>query len=207
LVSVERVGVLALQGGFEAHAKALAALDADAVEVRRPRALASLAGLILPGGETTTLLNLMRDEPWFEELKRFHAAGGVLWGTCAGAILLSRQVIEPAQPSLGLLDAVIARNAFGRQVDSFEALLDVRGQREPLRAIFIRAPRFRSLGSQVEVLSRWEDEPVLVRQGRVLACTFHPELTGDVRLHRMFLELVAAAGADAPDAPRSVMAR
>ena len=204
---MSEIGVLALQGGFAAHAAALADLSVATVEVRRCAELGGLDGLVIPGGETTTLLNLMRDEPWFEELARFHAGGGVLWGTCAGAILLSRQVIEPIQPSLGLLDAVIARNAYGRQVDSFEARLDVRGLDEPLRAIFIRAPRFRSLGSQVEVLSCWEGEPVLVRQGRVLACTFHPELTGDNRLHRLFLELVAAAEADAPGAPRRVMAR
>ena len=204
---MNRVGVLALQGGFLAHAKALRGLGAEVVEVRRPAALETLAGLILPGGETTTLLNLMQDDAWFDELSRFHARGGALWGTCAGAILLSRDVVDPVQPSLGLLDAVIARNAFGRQVDSFEANLDVRGHDEPLRAVFIRAPRFRELGSQVEVLSVYEGEPVLVRQGNVLACTFHPELTQDDRLHRLFLELAEQGGRCAPAAPLKIMAR
>ena len=204
---MHRVGVLALQGGFLAHAKALRGLGADVVEVRRPAALERLAGLVLPGGETTTLLNLMQDDAWFGELRRFHDRGGVLWGTCAGAILLSRRVVEPAQPSLGLLDAVIARNAFGRQVDSFEANLHVQGHDEPLRAVFIRAPRFRELGSQVEVLSRYEGEPVLVRQDNVLACTFHPELTQDDRLHRLFLELAAQGEAHAQAVSKQIMAR
>ena len=202
-----RVGVLALQGGFLAHAKALRGLAAEVVEVRRPASLETLAGLVLPGGESTTLLNLMRDDPWFEALRDFHARGGALWGTCAGAILLSREVVEPVQPGLGLLDARIARNAFGRQVDSFEADLDVRGYGEPLRAIFIRAPRFRDLGSQVEVLSRFEGEPVLVRQGNVLACTFHPELTQDDRLHRLFLELAEQGEACAHTAAKKIMAQ
>jgi len=202
-----RVGVLALQGGFLAHAKALRGLGAEVVEVRRPASLETLAGLVLPGGETTTLLNLMRDDPWFEALRDFHARGGALWGTCAGAILLSREVVDPVQPGLGLLDARIARNAFGRQVDSFEADLDVRGHGEPLRAVFIRAPRFRELGSQVEVLSRFEDEPVLVRQGNVLACTFHPELTQDDRLHRLFLELAEQGEACAHTATKKIMAQ
>ena len=204
---MNRVGVLALQGGFLAHAKALRGLGAEVVEVRRPGTLDSLAGLVLPGGETTTLLNLMQDDAWFEELRGFHARGGALWGTCAGAILLSREVVDPVQPSLGLLDAVIARNAFGRQVDSFEAELEVRGHDEPLRAVFIRAPRFRELGPEVEVLSRYEGEPVLVRQGSILACTFHPELTQDDRLHRLFLALAEQGEANAPAAPRKIMAR
>ena len=202
-----RVGVLALQGGFLAHAKALRGLGAEVVEVRRPASLETLAGLVLPGGETTTLLNLMRDDPWFEALRDFHARGGALWGTCAGAILLSREVVDPVQPGLGLLDARIARNAFGRQVDSFEADLEVRGHGEPLRAVFIRAPRFRELGSQVEVLSRFEDEPVLVRQGNVLACTFHPELTQDDRLHRLFLEMAEQGEACAQTAAKKIMAQ
>jgi 5'-phosphate synthase pdxT subunit len=204
---MNRVGVLALQGGFLAHAKALHGLGAEVVEVRRTGTLDSLAGLVLPGGETTTLLNLMQDDTWFDELRRFHARGGALWGTCAGAILLSREVVDPVQSSLGLLDAVIARNAFGRQVDSFEAELELRGHDEPLRAVFIRAPRFRELGPEVEVLSRYEGEPVLVRQGSILACTFHPELTQDDRLHRLFLALAEQGEANAPAAPRKIMAR
>lgn len=187
-----RVGVLALQGDFSAHAAALREAQAEPVEVRRTAELAGLDGLVIPGGESTTLLNLMRDEPWFEALTEFATRGGHLFGTCAGAILLSREVLGPSQPSLGLLDAVVERNAYGGQVDSFEADIGVRGFKQPLHAVFIRAPRFRSVSADVEVLARLDDEPVLVQQGRVLACTFHPELTLDRRIQRLFLERVKA---------------
>ena len=194
-----RVGILALQGDFEAHAKALEPLGAEAVEVRRTDQLDGLHGLVLPGGESGTLLNLMGDEPWFDALRRFHEEGGALFGTCAGAILLAREVLDPAQPSLGLLDAVVRRNAYGRQIDSFEAPLELNGSKqEPFHAIFIRAPRFVSVGSGVEVWAGFEGEPVLVRQGSIMAATFHPELTADPRLHRRFLDLVAEAKAAAP---------
>ncbi len=193
-------GVLALQGGFAAHAAALRDVGATPREVRRTAELDSLAGLVIPGGESTTLLNLMRDEPWFEALARFHARGGVLAGTCAGAILLAREV-RPHQPSLGLLDVVIGRNAFGRQVDSFEATVDAPALGGPMDAVFIRAPRFRALFPEVEVLGRYAGEPVLVRQGRVVAATFHPELTRSRALHRYLVELAAqpelAAAAEA----------
>jgi 5'-phosphate synthase pdxT subunit len=137
-----RIGVLALQGDFEAHAKALARHDCEAVAVRRVAALSGLDGLVIPGGESTTLLNLMADEPWFEALRRFHEGGGALMGTCAGAIMLSREVVNPAQPSVGLLDAKIERNAFGRQIDSFETTLDAPHLGGSIEAVFIRAPRF-----------------------------------------------------------------
>jgi len=193
-------GVLALQGGFAAHAAALRDVGATPREVRRTSELDGLAGLVIPGGESTTLLNLMRDEPWFESLTRFHARGGVLAGTCAGAILLAREV-RPHQPSLGLLDAVISRNAFGRQVDSFEATVDAPALGGPMDAVFIRAPRFRALFPEVQVLGRYAGEPVLVRQGRVVAATFHPELTRSRALHRYLVELAAqpelAAAAEA----------
>jgi 5'-phosphate synthase pdxT subunit len=147
---------------------------------------------VLPGGESSALLELMADEDWFAALVRFHDAGGLLFGTCAGAILLSRQVDEPRQRSLGLLDAAIARNGYGRQRDSFEAALDVPAlPGGPLHAAFIRAPRFTAAGPDVRVLARLGDEPVLLQQGRVLAATFHPELTGDARLHRLFIGLAA----------------
>lgn len=189
-MSMTRIGILALQGGFAAHAEMVRRAGADPVEVRHPE-LAGLAGLILPGGETTTLLNLMQDAPWFAELSAYHAAGGALWGTCAGAILLSRKVRGPEQPSLGLLDAEIERNAYGRQVDSFEVPLDLDGLGGTIQAVFIRAPRFTRIGPEVEVLGRIEDQPVFVRQGRILAATFHPELSGDDRIHRCFIELAA----------------
>jgi len=184
-----RIGVLALQGDFEAHSQAVERLDGTAIEVRRCSELDGLDGLILPGGESTTLLNLMQDEPWFDALRRFHREGGAFLATCAGAILLSRRVENPVQPSLGILDAAVKRNGWGRQVDSFETRLDVPAIGGPVEAVFIRAPRFKSLGKRVVVLARIGREPVLVQQGRILAMTFHPELTGDGRLHRRFLEL------------------
>jgi 5'-phosphate synthase pdxT subunit len=187
-----RIGVLALQGGFAAHAKRLRSLAAEPVEVRRVRELSGLAGLIIPGGESTTLLNLMADEPWFDALKAFHAEGHVLLGTCAGAILLSREVV-PHQPSLGLIDARIERNAFGRQIDSFETTLQSEALGGDLDAVFIRAPRFRRLGAGVIPLASYEGEPVLVQQGRVLALTFHPELTRHGSVHAYFVGMAKRA--------------
>jgi 5'-phosphate synthase pdxT subunit len=184
-------GVLALQGDFAAHAAALRDVGVPVREVRRARDVAGLSGLALPGGESSTLLNLMQDEPWFPALERLHEEGGAFLGTCAGAILLAREV-QPAQPSLGFLDATVVRNAYGRQVDSFQAHLDAAALGEPLEAIFIRAPRFRGLGPAVEVLARLGEEPVLIRQGRVLAATFHPELTRSRGLHRLFVQMATA---------------
>jgi len=192
-----RIGVLALQGDFDAHRKALERVGAEVVEVRRVAALDSLDGLVIPGGESTTLLNLMADEPWFEGLSEFHAAGGFLLGTCAGAILLSREVRHPVQPSLGLLDAVIERNGFGRQAESFETVLDAPAVGGPVEAVFIRAPRFGSIGPDVQVLARLGDEPVAVEEGRVTALTFHPELTGDPAFHRRFVRRIRDAAGPA----------
>jgi pyridoxal 5'-phosphate synthase pdxT subunit len=184
------LGILALQGDFPLHLAAVRRLGGRPREVRRTAELEGLDGLILPGGESTTLLNLMRDEPWFDALRRFHVRGGALFGTCAGAILLAREVRGPAQPSLGLLDAVVERNGYGRQVDSFEARLTVAGLGEPVPVAFIRAPRFVEVGPDVEVLARLDGEPVLVSEGRVMAGTFHPEVTGDDRIHALFANLV-----------------
>lgn len=181
-------GVLALQGDFAAHAAAFRAAGAAVREVRRVAEVEGLAGIMIPGGESTTLLNLMRDEPWFEALRAFHQAGGVVAGTCAGAILLSRDV-RPRQASLGLLDAVIERNAYGRQVDSFQATVESPALGGAVEGVFIRAPRFRALFPDVRVLARHEGEPVLVQQGRVVAGTFHPELTGSPALHEYLVEL------------------
>lgn len=184
-----RIGVLALQGDFEAHAKMLSGLGSEVVEVRRVAELSGLSGLVIPGGESTTLLNLMADEPWFDSLKRFEKDGGALMGTCAGAILLSRNVLNPPQESIGLLDATIVRNAFGRQVDSFETTLDAPSLGGTVEAAFIRAPRFEALGPKVEILAAYRGEPVLVREGRILAMSFHPELTRDAKLHAYFLTM------------------
>ncbi len=185
---VTRFGVLALQGDFAAHAAAFRDVGVDVREVRRVGELEGLSGLMIPGGESTTLLNLMADEPWFEALRRFHEAGGVLAGTCAGAILLAREV-RPRQASLGLLDVLIERNAYGRQADSFEASVEAPALGGLVAAVFIRAPRFRALWPGVEVLGRLDGEPVLVRQGRVVAATFHPELTEGRALHRYLVQM------------------
>ena len=185
-----KIGVLALQGDFEAHVRVAKSLGAEAREVRRCAELGGLDGLILPGGDSTTLLHLMGAEPWFEELRRFHDEGGALFGTCAGAILLAREVRHPPQPSLGLLDVVVERNSYGRQVDSFETRIETPELGGSVEAVFIRAPRFRGLGPAVKVVARHRGEPVLVRQGRILAGTFHPELTSDSRIHRYFLGFV-----------------
>lgn len=179
-------GVLALQGDFAAHAAALQATGVGVREVRHVAQLSGLEGLVMPGGESSTLLHLMQAEPWFDALRAFHARGGRLFGTCAGAILLAREVLSPGQPSLGLLDAAIERNAFGRQAESFETTLELPSLGGDLPAVFIRAPRFRALSHGVEVLARLDGEPVLVRQGRVMAATFHPEIAGDPRLHALF---------------------
>jgi len=198
--------VLALQGDFAAHAAAFRDLDVPVREVRRVAELEGLAGLVIPGGESTTLLNLMRDEPWFDAIRRLHASGAVVAGTCAGAILLSREV-RPRQPSLGLLDAVIERNAWGRQVDSFEARVDTTpALGGSMDAVFIRAPRFLALFPEVKVLARYGGEPVVVQQGRVVAATFHPELTRSRALHR-YLAAVASTPRRRPPAPRSLAAR
>ena len=186
------LGVLALQGDFAAHARALRELDVPVREVRRVGELRGLHGLVLPGGESTTLLRLFDDEPWFEAIRGFHAEGGVLFGTCAGAILLAREV-RPAQPSLGLIDVTVERNAYGRQVDSFAARLQAPALGGLQEGVFIRAPRFLALGPGVEVLATHDDKPVAVQQGRVVAATFHPELTSSRALHRHIISLADAS--------------
>jgi 5'-phosphate synthase pdxT subunit len=191
-----RIGVLALQGDFAAHAHALRGAGALPVEIRVPADLDGCAGLVLPGGESTTLLKLLEPHGLLAAIPAFHREGGALFGTCAGAILLARRVV-PAQPALGLIDLVIERNAYGRQRESSEgealptsalgALLRPGEATAPLPMLFIRAPRFLDLGPGVEPLATWRGETVLVREDRVWACTGHPELTADLRLHRAFI--------------------
>lgn len=190
------IGVLALQGAFREHIQMLRSLGAQVREVRLPSDLVGLDGLILPGGESTTMTNLMSSYGFWEPLREFSARGAALWGTCAGAILLANEVVGtspnlPHQVSLGVLDVTIRRNAFGRQVDSFDVPLPVQGLETPFPAVFIRAPVIERVGPEVEVLAQQEGRVVLVRQGRVLASSFHPELTGDTRLHQLFLDLAA----------------
>jgi pyridoxal 5'-phosphate synthase pdxT subunit len=172
------IGVLALQGNFREHAAMLRALGADVVEVRKPEQLEGLDGLVIPGGESTAITRLMRLYGIDEALRRFE---GAVFGTCAGMILLDRR-------HLGLVDVVVERNAYGRQVASFEADLALDGG--SLRGVFIRAPRVRDVGPEVEVLAELDGEPVLLRQGRFLVASFHPELTDDTRVHERFLDLV-----------------
>jgi pyridoxal 5'-phosphate synthase pdxT subunit len=187
-----RAGVLALQGGFTAHAAALGRLGVAACEVRRCAQLPGLDALLLPGGESSALLRLMDGEAWFDALRAFHQRGGALLGTCAGCILLARGVSGPSQPSAGVIDIEVVRNAYGRQVASFETTLHAPGLGGELPGVFIRAPKLRGLGDAVEVLAWHGDEPVLVRQGRVTCATFHPELSDDLRVHQMWIE--GAAG-------------
>jgi 5'-phosphate synthase pdxT subunit len=189
-----RIGVLALQGDFAAHGRALARLGVEAPEVRRAAQLAALDGLVIPGGESTTLLRLMGDE-FPAALRAFHEAGKPIYGTCAGLILLAREVRSPAQPSLGLIDLTAERNAYGRQRESheLEGEAALEGPPAPLRMVFIRAPRIVRVGAGVRTLATCNGEPVLAREGSVLAGTFHPELTDDPAVHRYFRDMVAAA--------------
>ena len=185
-----RIGILAVQGDFEAHAAMVARLGAEPVFVRTPTDLAGLKALILPGGESTTQLKFLQGEGLFDAVKAFAAAGGALFGTCAGVILLARQVSNPAQESLGLADISVQRNAYGRQTESRVVTGASKLAAQPLEMVFIRAPKIEKVGAGVEVLAEFEHSPVLVQQGRVLCCTFHPELTTDVTIHRHFLTMV-----------------
>ena len=175
-----RVGVLALQGAFREHARALRAAGADVVEVRLPEQLDGLDGLVIPGGESTTITKLAALYGLDDAIRGFE---GPVFGTCAGMILVDRS-------HLGLADLEVDRNAYGRQVASFEADLELNGEERPFRGVFIRAPRVRDVGPGVEVLAELDGEPVLLREGRVLVAAFHPELTADTRVHERFLDLV-----------------
>jgi 5'-phosphate synthase pdxT subunit len=176
-----QIGVLAVQGNFREHAAMLRRLGADVVEIRRPEQLDGLDGLVIPGGESTAIGRLIRLYGLEEAIRRFARP---VFGTCAGMILLDCD-------HLGLVDVRVRRNAYGRQTSSFEADLALAGDEQPLRGVFIRAPRVAELGPEVDVLAEHDGEPVLLRQGRFLVASFHPELTDDTRVHRRFLELVA----------------
>jgi 5'-phosphate synthase pdxT subunit len=189
-VSGRSVGVLAIQGDFARHVEALARARAEAREVRTPRELEDLTHLVLPGGESTTMLKFLADEGLDEALVAYHKRGGAIFATCAGVILIAREVTHPPQRSLGFLDATVERNAYGRQLASFIDKLEVPAiAPAPLEAVFIRAPIIRRVGKGVEVLASHSGTPVLVREGKVLAATFHPELTQDAAIHRAFLEM------------------
>lgn len=182
------VGILALQGAFREHRLAFARLGVTAREVRLPAHITGLDALVVPGGESTTMAKLMAAYGLDREITAFHASGGAVWGTCAGAIAIASDIAgRPEQPRLGLLPCTVARNAYGRQVASFEADLDVAGLPEPFHAVFIRAPRIVSVGEGVEVLARYGDDPVMIGAGRTMATVFHPELSRSDAIHALFL--------------------
>ena len=191
-----RVGVIAMQGDFDAHIKAVRSAGGEAFEVRTPQAVSEADALILPGGESTTIGKLLARYGLDTAIAEAHQKGKPIYGTCAGMILLAKRIAhgekQGGQPTLGLMDISVARNAFGRQVDSFEADIDapeIAGG-ETVRGVFIRAPFVEESGPEVRVLARFNDRVVLVRQGNLLASAFHPELTDDTRLHRYFLSMV-----------------
>ncbi|MDI3254292.1 MAG: pyridoxal 5'-phosphate synthase glutaminase subunit PdxT [Bacillota bacterium] len=183
------IGVLAIQGDYDAHGQALRDVGADAVFIRKPAELANIDGLIIPGGESTTFLKFLARDGFLDTLQSF-VGHKPTFGTCAGCILLAGEVRNPAQESLGVLDATVERNAYGRQIDSSIQTLETKLPGGPLEMVFIRAPRILKTGPDVEVLAARDGFPVLIRQGHLLAATFHPELSSDRRVHQLFLNLV-----------------
>lgn len=184
------VGVLALQGDVREHLRLLADEGVSTLEVKHPAQIEEIGALVIPGGESTTIGKLMTRFGLMEPLTDAIDQGLPVYGTCAGMILLSAQLTEGEQPLMGVLDMVVRRNAFGRQNDSFEAPLAVGGLDEPFPAVFIRAPWVEKVGADIEVLATVDEHPVMVRQGRILATSFHPELTGDGRIHRLLIDLI-----------------
>lgn len=190
-----RIGVLALQGDFREHLAVVTGLGQEGVEVRTPEELAAIDALIIPGGESTAIARLATIYGLMEPLRQRINDGMPVLGTCAGMILMAAATKRYDQPQLGVLDVVVERNAFGRQVDSFEADLDVKGLSAPVHAVFIRAPWIHKVGADVDVLAvvkdphTGEEHPVFVRQGRILATSFHPELTDDTRIHELLMEV------------------
>ncbi len=195
-MTTPRFGVLALQGAVPEHLRALEALGVEAIPVKWPRDLEGLTGLILPGGESTTIGDLMNHYGFFEAIRHFVDNGGACYGTCAGAILMATEILggKENQPRLGIIPMTVRRNGFGRQVDSAEVRLSmpVLGE-EPIHTVFIRAPYIASVGDGVEVLARHEGKIVAVRYGKHLATAFHPELTDDRRIHRLFVDMALGA--------------
>jgi 5'-phosphate synthase pdxT subunit len=187
------IGVFAIQGDFAAHVRGLRRMGVDAIEVRRADDLEAAEGLIIPGGESTTMLKFIEEENLAASITDFARQGKPIFGTCAGAILLAREVYNPAQASLGLIDIGIERNGYGRQVDSFIAEVETVIEGGALEAVFIRAPKIKRTGPEVEVLASLNGGPVLVRERNILAATFHPELTEDDRMHRLFVEMIRGA--------------
>jgi 5'-phosphate synthase pdxT subunit len=186
----KKIGVLALQGDVHEHLDMLRRLGAEAVEVRKPADLEGLAGLIVPGGESTTIGRLMAENGLLDAVRSFFYQGGGVWGTCAGMVLAASATTGPRQPLLGLMNALVERNGFGRQVRSFERDLEVRGFDRPFRGVFIRAPFFEEVGPGVEVLSEVDGRVVAAQGENILVTAFHPELTDDPRFHEYFIKEV-----------------
>lgn len=184
-----RIGVLALQGSFKEHIEMLKKCNAEPVSVKLPEDLQNADGLIIPGGESTAIGNLMQRHGLDKEIAKRHKCGMAVYGTCAGAILLSKNIMKSRQPTLGLLDVSIKRNDYGRQIDSFETELDI-GKIGKFKGIFIRAPVIEKISGGVKILSKLNDNPVLIQNNDILASTFHPELTNDKRVHEYFIGLV-----------------
>jgi 5'-phosphate synthase pdxT subunit len=180
---VKGIAVLALQGDFAAHRRRLEEMGLASFEARKPDQISDSAGLVIPGGESTTFWKFFESAPWEAAIREFAATGRPILGTCAGAIVLAREVTNPAQKALGLIDMTVERNAYGRQADSFVGEVDAPELGGSLPAVFIRAPRIRRVAPEVEVIATRESEPVLVAQGNVIAATFHPELTPDTTVH------------------------
>ena len=186
------VGVLALQGAFAAHQRALESAGATTRQVRQPGDLGGIDALVMPGGESTTMSRLLTTSGLFDDIKALLSDGLPVLGTCAGMILLATEVLDgrPDQLSFGAIDITVQRNGYGRQIDSFETDLDVVGFDAPFHAVFVRAPKVIAIGTNVEVIAEYDGVPVVVRQGHVMVASFHPELTGDGRLHAKFLQEV-----------------
>ena len=186
-----KIGIVAIQGDFAAHATMLQHLGAETVEVRTVQDLEGCDGIVLPGGESTTQLQFLKEEGLFDAIRKFSKQGGAIFGTCAGAILLATKVNNPPQESLGLLDMTVLRNGYGRQLASDVFFGPSTLKQEPLEMVFIRGPIIENIGKGIEVLARHERKPALVEKGNVLAATFHPELTNDTTVHEHFLEMAA----------------
>ncbi len=188
------IGVLALQGAVAEHIRSIELAGGQGVAVKRVDQLAEIDGLIIPGGESTTIGKLMRKYDFIEAIRDYAAQGKPVFGTCAGMIVLAERLDGGEEPPLRLMDMTVARNAFGRQRESFETDLDVKGIDTPLRAVFIRAPLIKEVGEKVEVLSEYQGEIVTARQGNLLAASYHPELTDDYRLHELFIRMAQERG-------------
>ena len=184
-----KIGVLALQGAIREHIKLLEKCSVEPVLVKFPRDLENINGLIIPGGESTTIAKLMKQYELDKAIKRRYKEGMPIYGTCAGAILLAKEILNSKQPKLGLMDISIKRNDYGRQIDSFEAELDILDQK-PFKGIFIRAPVIDSIHNGCKIIAKFQDKPVLVEQNNLLVSTFHPELTDDIRIHKYFINMV-----------------